>query len=79
MTPEQALATLPHLISPAHLAQADTNGKWIPAPHLKVMNKALVGAWRSPNSRTAINVPFPAREELARQYLLSGVGTTEVA
>src|SRR5688572_3209212 len=58
MTPMQALQTVPHLISPAHLAMADTNGKWKAAPHLREINKQLVRAWRTPNSRTAINVPF---------------------
>lgn len=45
-------------MSPAHLAIEDTGGKWKPAPHLKVINRELVRAWRTPNSRTAINVPF---------------------
>lgn len=45
-------------MTPAHLAIADSAGKWKPAPHLKVINSALVDAWKTPNSRTAINVPF---------------------
>lgn len=60
LTPEQeaALQQLPHLVSPAHLAVADTGGKWTPAAHLKVTNRALVRAWQTANSRTAINIPF---------------------
>lgn len=52
------LAGLKHLVSPAHLAQADSNGKWVAAPHLRRINDELVRAWREPNSRLAINVPF---------------------
>lgn len=48
----------PHLISPATLARADTNNKWVPARHLMLMTKALVEAWYTPNSRTALIVPF---------------------
>lgn len=33
-------------------------GKWKPAPHLQRINTALVKAWLTPNSRTAIVVPF---------------------
>lgn len=47
-----------HLLSPAHLMTAHTGGKWVPAPHLKVTNKTLVEAWRTPNSRTGVTIPF---------------------
>lgn len=53
-----ALAKLPHLASPMALAIADSGGKWVPAPHLRAINAALVRAWRTPNSRTGISVPF---------------------
>lgn len=52
------LATCSHLLSPAHLAMADSNGKWKPAAHLRVINDTLVMAWRTANSRTAVTVPF---------------------
>lgn len=53
-----ALKRCQHLISPAHLAHSDTNGKWKAPAHLRAINNALVRAWTEPNSRTAINVPF---------------------
>lgn len=53
-----AARTCPHLISPATLAYADTNGKWELRKHLEVMTRALVEAWATPNSRTALVVPF---------------------
>lgn len=49
---------------------ADTAGKWTPAPHLKVINRELVRAWRTPNSRTAINVPFQHGKALALDTLV---------
>ena len=59
----------PHLISPATLALADTNGKWSPAKHLMVMTRALVEAWYTPNSRTALIVPFQhGKSVLGSQY-----------
>lgn len=58
MTREEAMRLCPHLLSPAHLAIADSTGKWKLAPHLRVINDALVQAWLTPNSRTAITVPF---------------------
>ncbi len=58
MTPAEARAHCPHLISPAHLAIADSMGRWKLVPHLAVMNDALVKAWLTPNSRTGITVPF---------------------
>lgn len=54
----EAAQTCPHLISPATLALADTNGKWKLATHLAHMTRALVEAWYTPNSRTALIVPF---------------------
>lgn len=54
----EAAKTCPHLISPATLAYADTNGKWKLAKHLEHMTEALVRAWYTPNSRTALIVPF---------------------
>ena len=47
-----------HLLSPAALAIADTQGKWKPVPHLQMINQKLVSAWATPNSRTSIVVPF---------------------
>lgn len=47
-----------YLISPAHLAADDSNGRWKLKPHLREINNALVKAWRTPNSRTAITVPY---------------------
>lgn len=55
---EDALKLCPHLMSPAHLAMADSLGKWKMAPHLREINDVLVRAWLSPNSRTMITVPF---------------------
>lgn len=60
-----ALKSMGHLQSPAHLAVADSQGKWRPAPHLQVMNDTLVRAWRTPNSRTAVTVPFQHGKALA--------------
>src|SRR5690349_16806219 len=54
----ESLVSLKHLISPAHLAAADSNGKWKLAPHLRLINNALVKAWTTPNSRLSINIPF---------------------
>lgn len=54
----ESLSLCQHLISPAHLAVADTNGKWKPVPHLRMTSNALVKAWLTPNSRTAITFPF---------------------
>lgn len=54
----EAAKICPHLISPATLAFADTNGKWKLAKHLEYMTRALVEAWYKPNSRTALIVPF---------------------
>ncbi len=51
------LAESPHLQSPAHLAWKDTGGKFLLPPHLDLINRKLVKAWRTPNSRLAINVP----------------------
>lgn len=70
MTPEEAMKQVPHLLSPGHLAIADTNGKWKPAPHLKVVNTALVKAWRTPNSRTAINLPFQHGKRISNDTLV---------
>lgn len=53
-----AAKTCPHLISPATLALADSGGKWKLAKHLEAMTRALVEAWYTPNSRTALMVPF---------------------
>lgn len=53
-----SLKNCQHLLSPAHLATEDSNGKWIAPPHLRMMNNALVKAWRTPNARLAINIPF---------------------
>ena len=36
----------------------DSNGKWKPFPHLVAISNLLVEAWRTPDSRVAINVPF---------------------
>lgn len=47
-----------HLLSPAHLAVRHSNRKWTPARHLVKINDLLVKAWRTDNSRVAINVPF---------------------
>ena len=58
MTPEEARQHCPHLLSPAHLAIADSMGRWKLVPHLRVMNDTLVRAWLTPNSRTKISVPF---------------------
>jgi hypothetical protein len=58
MDKTQALDRLPHLASPAALAIADSGGRWSPAPHLMAINNALVRAWRTPNSRLAVSVPF---------------------
>lgn len=58
MDTTQALTRLPHLASPMALAMADSNGKWKPAPHLRKINDALIRAWRTPNSRLAVSVPF---------------------
>lgn len=46
------------MISPAHLAADDSNGKWKLVPHLRLINNTLVQAWRTPNSRVAVNIPF---------------------
>ena len=54
----EAARVCPHLISPATLAFADTQGKWKLTKHLEVMTRALVEAWATPNSRTALIVPF---------------------
>lgn len=54
----EAARVCPHLISPATLALADTGGKWKLAKHLEAMTRALVEAWYTPNSRTALIVPF---------------------
>lgn len=53
-----ALKKCKYLISPAHLAADDSNGRWRLRPHLREINNALVTAWRTPNSRLAITVPF---------------------
>src|SRR5882724_2707604 len=58
MTRQEAERQVPHLLSPAHLAMADSNLKWKPVPHLRLINDALVRAWQTDNSRTAIVVPF---------------------
>lgn len=52
------MSSCQHLISPIHLAIADTNGKWKPVPHLRMTSNTLVKAWLTPNSRTAITFPF---------------------
>lgn len=44
---------------------ADSGGKWIPAPHLQRVNSTLVTAWRTPNSRTAVTLPFQHGKLLA--------------
>lgn len=54
----EAAKTCPHLISPATLALADSNGKWKLAKHLEHATRALVEAWYTPNSRTAMIFPF---------------------
>lgn len=54
----EAAKMCPHLISPATLALADTNGKWKLAKHLEAATRALVEAWYTPNSRTALIIPF---------------------
>lgn len=63
----EAAKTCPHLISPATLALADSNGKWKFPKHIQHMTKALVQAWFTPNSRTALTVPF--------QHGKSGLGS----
>lgn len=65
----EAARTCPHLISPATLALADTNGKWRLAKHLEVLTRALVQAWYTPNSRTAVIMPFQhGKSVLGSQY-----------
>lgn len=58
MVSAEAIKKCRHLISPAHLANDDTFGRWKPVPHLRITNNALVKAWLTPNSRLAINFPF---------------------
>ena len=58
MDKSSALAQMGHLQSPAHLAAADTNGKWKPVRHLQMLSNTLVEAWKTPNSRTAVTIPF---------------------
>lgn len=65
----EAARTCPHLISPATLALADSNGKWKLANHLEALTKALVEAWYTPNSRTAVIMPFQhGKSVLGSQY-----------
>ncbi len=52
------LRAMPHLTSPGHLAVADTGGKWRAVSHLAAVDRALVRAWRTPNARLAVNIPF---------------------
>lgn len=47
-----------HLLCPAELALADTSGQSLNPPHLQLLDRTLVTAWRTPNSRTAVVVPF---------------------
>ena len=54
----KAIQICAHLQSPAHLAIADSLGRWKLAPHLRRINDVLVEAWLTPNSRTMITVPF---------------------
>ncbi len=55
---QQALADYPHLASPAHLAHADTSGKWQPAKHLIHLTRELMEAWRTPSARLQVNMQF---------------------
>lgn len=69
MTFAEAAQLCPHLISPATLALADTGGKWKLARHLEIMTRTLVEAWYTPNSRTALIVPFQhGKSVLGSQY-----------
>src|SRR4051812_4581664 len=54
----ESLKRCSHLISPAHLAAADSQGRWKLRPHLRITNNELVTAWRTPNSRLGITFPF---------------------
>lgn len=58
MDNSEVLRQFPHLISPAALAVADSQGRWKAVPHLRYTNDVLVRAWKTPNSRTAVIFPF---------------------
>ncbi len=69
MDKSEAISSMGHLQSPAHLAVADSQGKWRASPHLQIINDTLVKAWRTPNSRTAITIPFQhGKSVLCSQY-----------
>jgi len=63
-TTNDILNRCPHLLSPAHLAIADTGGKEKNPPHLQKLTEMLVKAWRTPNSRTAVILPFQHGKQL---------------
>src|SRR5579872_5281407 len=65
----EAVKTCPHLASPAMLARADTDGKWVMHKHHAVMNRALMEVPFVPGSRLIINAPFQhGKSELGTHY-----------
>ncbi len=54
----EALDQIPHLSSPAALAIADTNGKFLVASHIRELNKLLVEVTFGGIERLIVNIPF---------------------
>ena len=54
----EAIEHCPHLASPGALAHADTNGKWVMARHLSVINRELMAVALGETERLIVNVPF---------------------
>lgn len=69
MNIQDVLTQFPHLASPAALARADMGMKFLLPPHLELINRELMKAWATPDSRTAINLPFGhGKSVIASQY-----------
>ena len=66
----QSLQQVPHLLSPAALAMADTAGKWQLAKHLDVLNEHLVREWLTPNGRLLVNLPFQHGKQIHEEELV---------
>lgn len=68
MTLAEELGDLPHLASPAALARADIGKKFLYPPHLQLINRELMVAWATPNSRLIINLPYQHGKSWALTY-----------
>lgn len=68
MSVAEALADLPHLMSPVALARADTEGKFQVPPHIDLINRELMDVAFGKTDRLMINLPFQHGKSLISSH-----------